>query len=33
LFLLDSDADAGFTHSPTLAAWLDIARRQLPAFG
>jgi FMN reductase len=33
LFLLDSDADAGFIHSPTLTAWLDVARRQLPAFG
>lgn len=31
LFLLDSDAEAGFARSPTLTAWLDVARRQLPA--
>ncbi len=30
LFLLDSDADAGFAASATLTAWLDDARRQLP---
>ena len=29
LFLLDADADAGFEHSPTLTAWLEVARRQL----
>ena len=30
LFLLDSDAGAGFAQSPTLRAWLEVARRQLP---
>lgn len=29
LYLLDSDADAGFENSPTLAAWLTLARPQL----
>jgi FMN reductase len=33
LFLLDSDADTGFAQSPTLTAWLDIARLQLPTLG
>jgi FMN reductase len=33
LFLLDSDADAGFDQSPTLLAWLETARRNLPARG
>jgi FMN reductase len=33
LFLLDTDADAGFAQSPTLTAWLEIARRQLPPIG
>jgi FMN reductase len=32
LFLLDSDAETGFAHSPTLNAWLDVARGQLPVF-
>lgn len=30
LFLLDSDADAGFAQSSTLAEWLDVARHALP---
>ena len=30
LFLLDTDAEAGFAQSATLAAWLAVARRQLP---
>jgi len=30
LFLLDTDAEAGFAQSATLAAWLTVARRQLP---
>jgi FMN reductase len=31
LFLLDSDAVPGFDRSPTLASWLEVARRQLPS--
>jgi FMN reductase len=30
LFLLDSDAAAGFDRSPTLLDWLETAHRQLP---
>ena len=33
LFLLDSDAAAGFDRSPTLVDWLETARHQLPALG
>ena len=30
LFLLDSDAEAGFAHSPTLLSWLETARSVIP---
>jgi FMN reductase len=33
LFLLDSDAAAGFAESPTLTEWLAAARPLLPALG